>query len=468
MYPPSITTSPMDISVVSSLQERLAETEQELERVSQQLKSKAVTLTPSSEDPSAPKNDLTESRRDDLPVINTLSQAKAVQDEDFMCTWGVDLTPLNQKDGGDPLEQQLIHFIQFVETIIGKFSSSEIFQSDNTESLQVRGLDAGWGRIFCLLRDRLATFQEQFEKHTLQIEDKQVADNSHVFAAVKLSQILIDLRTSRHGSGTGIDQQPQSPKIPLDTKEAVMNNYSEIVAEISVLKEELKTAQKFEQDIRAELDEEKRKSSYYTEKIKKLEDELITAQKSLDEKVKALEDAQSVIGSLEASVGEFHSRRVQLESELENYVTRNKELDEEVTRYIGALSSQKELLDELKKHHEISRQERDELVKKEASHVSVIDQLEQQLASTYDQHQDAQRQLHRLQEELTASTEERASLMATQETLRGNTSQHIDSLNTEISALQVCLRPLKRTNFFACIKTGIHMNQIGKTSGYSA
>ena len=153
----------------------------------------------------------------------------------------------------------------------------------------------------------------------------------------------------------------------------------------------------------------------------------------LDILQKSLLDAQNTIDALE------RNRDMVAEAHMDNSET-TAEMATELAQAKKQIQVQVETIKELKELHEKALAEVEKLTKKEAKHARVIDDLEQQLAFTFDQNQETAQRLASVTAEYEQVRAEREALVA-EAAKRGNdVKMATETLNEEISSLKVCIK----------------------------
>ncbi|KAK6507329.1 hypothetical protein TWF481_005768 [Arthrobotrys musiformis] len=424
----SITSSPMDISVVSSLQSRLAESEAELEKAHSRLKAQQeefeqqvvnlksgleeahllqATQTEASIEPSlvvAVKDTGIESEVAASRVLNHDPELERLLE-----------TAGNQHNTSalETLEQLILIVDRLIGISPGSYDQNRHLWLPALSQVKL-GLEASSDSAR-LDYQQLVNHRNDSTAHQSRIKD------------------LLRLLTLPEG------QEPESvPSTAVIANDGV-DGFELVVSKAKSITQRLERSQIEIQTLQAALESRGKEAAQFRETIKTLERQLEASQTRLEAETVLLEDARVSGGNLKEEVIALEDLNLKTKAELDQLISRNKELIEEVASYSKELEAQKLLVAELQELHTMSQKELNDLIKKEATHAGVIDQLEQQLASTYDQHQDSRKRLSDTQEELRVLQSDRASLIASHEAAVQTNSHHIESLMNELNALQLKL-----------------------------
>ncbi|KAK6513292.1 hypothetical protein TWF281_004933 [Arthrobotrys megalospora] len=424
----SITSSPMDISVVSSLQSRLAESEVELEKAHSRLKAQQE-----------------EFEQQVMNLKTDLEEAQSLQ-----------ATLLEA-----PMQSNPEASLKNESTQIGAPSSKLIGHDSQLESLLESAANQHNPSAPATLEQLILVVD-----HLIDIAPDFSDQNRHLWLPA-LSQVKLGLETSRDFARSEhqqlIDNQNESLAQHSNIKnllglltvslgqEAVLlsptasssydtsEGFDLVASKAKAITQRLEQSQTELRALRGALESRENEAAQFQETIHKLEEQLEATRARLETETAHLESVRADGNKLKDEVAALEDLNLKTKSELDGFIARNKELAEEVALYSKDLEAQKLLVAELQELHTMSQKELNDLIKKEATHAGVIDQLEQQLASTYDQHQDSRKRLLDTEEELRALQSDRASILASHEAAVQTNSHHIDSLMTELNALQLKL-----------------------------
>ncbi|EPS36494.1 hypothetical protein H072_9973 [Dactylellina haptotyla CBS 200.50] len=426
----SITSSPMDISVVSSLQSRLAESEDELQKAHSKLKAQEE-----------------EFQQRVLILRSDLEEAQEFRSQEVR-----DTTPTQEstvisgnhpvshpKKAGIPYDSRLEELLQMVEDeralpLIENIDSIILlfdYLLENTYDFWQDNDGTQWISMLTRFKSRLeasrnSAFSQQQQladyKETLEIQLSRIND------ILELLPVPVDLNTSPQDP-TSSDFAPLSTARPFNIANSrikvLLDSLNQHNAKATMLQDELET--------------EKTEVIRYKETIVALKEKLASIEDKLEKEAKVSEDRVTGDKALQDKTVALGDLNHKLQSELDGCIVKNRELSDEVVRYKKDLDAQKSLVVELQELHAMSQKELSDLIEKEATHAGVIDQLEQQLTSTYDQHHDAQKRLLETEDELRALQSDRVSLLASHEAAAHTSAQHMDSLMNELNALQLKL-----------------------------
>ncbi|KAK6339528.1 hypothetical protein TWF718_008934 [Orbilia javanica] len=424
----SITSSPMDISVVSSLQSRLAESEAELEKAHSKLRAQqeefeqqVVNL----------KTDLEEAQLSqtttlEAPVANgsgNVPKDTGIQVESpssGLLSQDSELETLlnvagNQHNSSVP--ERLGQLILIVDRLITLYPSSY----DQKGHLWVSALSQ--------VKQGLETSSD-----SVRLEHQQLADHKNDSILQKSSiRSLLGLLAPSDGQES---EPTSSTEIHFhdDTE-----GFNLIASKAKSIVQRLEQSQVKIKTLQAALDSTGEETTQFRKTVQTLKEQLEASKSRLETGTVELEDARTNNTNLKDRVIALEDLNLKTKAELDELISRNGDLNGEVASYSRDLEAQKLLVAELQELHTMSQKELNDLIKKEATHAGVIDQLEQQLASTYDQHQDSKKRLLDAEEELRALQSDRVSLLASHEAAAQTNSHHIDSLMSELNALQLKL-----------------------------
>jgi len=155
------------------------------------------------------------------------------------------------------------------------------------------------------------------------------------------------------------------------------------------------------------------------------------------------EDQIILITDLEESLESAKGRLQLIEKETEHakqdlskQLKTNSELENILLEHQATINKQNDTVTELRDLHLAMQKDIDSFAKKESKHTEMIDELEQQLATTYDQHQDTGRRLELVSAELEALRKDRESIIEESQISGKEAKQLVDSLTAEINTLQ--------------------------------
>ncbi|KAK6332454.1 hypothetical protein TWF730_004128 [Orbilia blumenaviensis] len=417
----SITSSPMDISVVSSLQGRLAESEAELEKAHSRLKAQQESFE---QQVVNLKIDLEEAQQSQARQPNADQQRDSEVDLKDECiqtevpsSTGLNSDPQlerlleaageQQGTSASTTLQRLILVVDHLIAISPDFSDENKHLWLPALSRVKIGLEMSYDSTHLEL--------QQFTDH----QNKSIAQQSNIKDLLNLLTIPLEPEAELP-SPTASDSQG------LDL----------VVSRVKYIMRRLKQSQEETTALQAALKSREKEIVQFQETVQNLKDRLEDSSMQLEAETEKLQDASAEKTHLDKEITALQDANSKANAELNELVTRNKELGEQVASYSRDLDAQKLLVAELQELHKMSQKELNDLIKKEATHAGVIDQLEQQLANTYDQHQDSRKRLLESEEELRALRSDRASILASHEAAAQTNSHHIDSLMNELNALQ--------------------------------
>ncbi|KAF3932429.1 hypothetical protein ABW20_dc0104242 [Dactylellina cionopaga] len=416
----------MDISVVSSLQSRLAESEDELQRVHSKLKTREEELQ---QQVTTLKSDLEEAQISRITQeANYARESSQFQSqnqssnkhtlENFELDARLEeLLEVAEKEESSPLPAKLNQLLLLFDHLIG---ASPIFcREDYTHQ---------WTSALSRMKCRLRTDRDFA---TVQHERLSNYEQNSALQRTKIKNLLEILSVASE-----LDKEAVPDASNQDVSDPV-TQFDDIASSIKSLMHLLQEKDRDAAVLQQSLALGEEETTQYKETIQTLQEQLQSARAKLGTEVKNSEDARTGSTALEDKVRLLEDLIVNLQSELDSCFVKNKGLREEVTMYRKDLDAQKLLVAELQELHTMSQKELNDLIKKEATHAGVIDQLEQQLASTYDQHQDSQKRLLEAEEELRALQSDSASLLASHEAAAHTSAQHIDGLMNELNSLRV-------------------------------
>lgn len=146
---------------------------------------------------------------------------------------------------------------------------------------------------------------------------------------------------------------------------------------------------------------------------------------------KSLREAQDTINALERNRdldAEAHEDRIESSEAIANELAQTKK----------QIAAQVETIKELRSLHAEAEETLEKLSKKEARHARVIEDLEQQLAFTFDQNQETATKLTLMTTELEEIQAERSALIEEAAKRSNDVKLATDELNNEIANLKVC------------------------------
>ncbi|KAK6329663.1 hypothetical protein TWF696_003536 [Orbilia brochopaga] len=427
----SITSSPMDISVVSSLQSRLAESEDELQKARSKLKAQEEEFQ---QQVTSLKSNLKERPQPSgLPAdVDKRSIEQPVS------------APVDEEIGGS--SQEISEHIVRMERLLQTTDDEDIptlpTRLDRLivfvdQLIQIppqfrnQDLDFQWSSILSRMRGRLEVGRDSALLQHQQLRDHE--DRSMV-QHEQFKRLLAILPSDSEQDFNAGDQDffiSDSTSLTLYF-DAVMSRVEALIRHL-----EQNRADQFK--LRDALESGKKEITHYETVVRGLQEQLEATREKLEAEFKNSEKAYNNSTLLQDKVQKLEHLNLKLQSELDTCIAKNKALEEDILLHTKNLDAQKLLVVELQELHAMSQKELDDLVKKEATHAGVIDQLEQQLATTYDQHQESQKRLLQTEEELRALRSDRASLLASHEASAHTSAQHIDNLMNELSTLQLKL-----------------------------
>ncbi|KAF3307813.1 hypothetical protein TWF173_002305 [Orbilia oligospora] len=419
----SITSSPMDISVVSSLQSRLAESEAELEKAHLRLKMQQEEFE---QQIISLKTDLEEAQLSQTvqsrpPIANHLEE--------------------NSKDGdtsADVISSSVLELEELLKTAEDGHNSS-FLETLEQLILIVDGLiSIGPGshdRDRHLLLSALSQIKLRLEISCgyARSEDQRLADQKNPSVLqrsdidILLGLLALPIEQERTESSTVINH-PDS-----------VGGFDLVASKTKTIMQRLEQSQIEIKSLQATIESKEKETFQLRQTLQTLEEQLEASRVRLGTEAAHLKDARINNNDLKDEVAALEDLNLKTKAELDELISRNRQLGEEATSYSKDLEAQRLLVAELQELHTMSQKELNDLIKKEATHAGVIDQLEQQLASTYDQHQDSRKRLLEAEEELRALQSDRVSILASHEATAQTNSHHIDSLMNELNTLQLKL-----------------------------
>ncbi|KAJ6257982.1 hypothetical protein Dda_7772 [Drechslerella dactyloides] len=426
----SITSSPMDISVVSSLQSRLAESEDELQKVRSKLKAQQeefqqqVTSLKSNlkEEPQFSDSQVdSNARLGEQPDLSTANDGVESNKEISEHIARIEKLLRTTDDEDIPtLPTRLDRLIVFVDQLI-----------QIPPQFRNQDLDFQWSSILSRMRGRLEVGRDSALLQHQQLRDHEDRSMVQHEQFKRLLEILpTDSEQDVHFGDQGIFI-PDSTSLSL--------YFDAVTSRIEALIRHLEQNRADQSKLQSALDSGKKETAHYETISRGLQEQLEATREKLEAEFKNSEKAYSNSTMLQDKVQKLEHLNLKLQSELDECMAKNKALEEDILVQTKNLDAQKLLVVELQELHTMSQKELDDLVKKEATHAGVIDQLEQQLATTYDQHQESQKRLLQTEEELRALRSDRANLLASHEASAHTSAQHIDNLMNELSSLQLKL-----------------------------
>ncbi|RVD81701.1 uncharacterized protein DFL_009552 [Arthrobotrys flagrans] len=422
----SITSSPMDISVVSSLQSRLAESEAELEKAHSRLKAQqeefeqqVVNLKTDLEEAqlsqaAQPENPIANDSETNLKDAGTQAEA-----------------PSSRLSNHDPELERLLKAArnQHNSSVLEKLEQL-ILIVDRLTSINPDSYDQN--RHLWLPALSQVKLGLEMSSDSARLAHQQLADhqNDSILQQSNIENLLALLTLS-----VGQESEPPSPMSFHDSA----RGFDLVASKVKLITQRLEQSQIEIKALQAALDSKEKETAQFRQTVQTLEEQLEASRTRLEAETAQLEDARANSNNLKDEVVALENLNLKTKAELDELISRNRELGEEVASYSKDLEAQKLLVVELQELHTMSQKELNDLIKKEATHAGVIDQLEQQLASTYDQHQDSRKRLLDTEEELRALQSDRANLLASHEAAAQTNSHHIDNLMNELNALQLKL-----------------------------
>ncbi|KAF3914177.1 hypothetical protein ABW21_db0201488 [Orbilia brochopaga] len=427
----SITSSPMDISVVSSLQSRLAESEDELQKARFKLKAQEEEFQ---QQVTSLKSYLKQEARIPAPPtdegVRLVEQPTSLPMEDKLGVSSQEISEhivrmeqlLQTTDDEDipTLPTRLDRLIVFVDQLI-----------QIPPQFRNQDLDFQWSSILSRMRGRLEVGRDSALLQHQQLrdhEDRSTVQHEHF---KRLLAIL--------PSESEQDLNPGDQDVFIPDSTSLTLYFDAVTSRIETLISHLEKSRADQSRLQATLESGKKEKTHYETIVQGLQEQLEATREKLEAEFRNSEKAYNNSTLLQDKVQKLDHLNLKLQADLDTFVTKNKALEEDILLHTKNLEAQKMLVAELQELHAMSQKELDELVKKEATHAGVIDQLEQQLATTYDQHQESQRRLLQTEEELRALRSDRASLLASHEASAHTSAQHIDNLMNEVNAMQLKL-----------------------------
>ncbi|KAK6514179.1 hypothetical protein TWF506_008590 [Arthrobotrys conoides] len=424
----SITSSPMDISVVSSLQSRLAESEAELEKAHSRLKMQQEEFE---QQVRSLRTDLEEARllqaaQSETPIANALEanpnegDVLAETPSSRLLNHDLELEELLKAAGNThslSVLETLEQLILIVDRLIGLAPDS---YSRNKHL---------WLPALAQIKFGLETSSDSTRLERQRLEnnkDAAVLQHSNI-------DILLGLLTLPTG------QEYEAVSSDAADHDDGVRGFDLVALRAQCIVQRLEKSQIEIKRLQAALESKEKETVQFRQTLQTLEEQLEASRTRLGTETARLEDARINNDSLKDEVAALEDLNLKTKFELDELISRNRQLSEEAASYSKDLEAQRHLVAELQELHTMSQKELNDLIKKEATHAGVIDQLEQQLASTYDQHQDSRKRLLETEEELRALESDRASLLASHEAAAQTNSHHIDSLMNELNALQLKL-----------------------------
>ncbi|KAK6526209.1 hypothetical protein TWF694_004829 [Orbilia ellipsospora] len=420
----SITSSPMDISVVSSLQSRLAESEIELQRVHSKLKAQEEEFL---QQVMSLRSDLEEAhmsytlRTNDDPHRGTYGSSPQPRPDGLPSgneTWNAHLEELldaaeNQSCDNLPTRiDQLLYIVEHLINIESVLCDKENMSQWHSALVRIKA----WLKVD---RESAAHQYQQIISH------KETSE----LQCTKLEKLLGLVPLNTEGEADIHESSPDKLALDFDHALSSLQSHLQYLSQSSM---ETKTLQ-------IALETSEREASQYQEAITTLQGQLRSAETKLEAESSSSAKHKSSGITLVDKIATLEDVNFRLQSELEECAITNKDLNQQLALQRKDFDAQKLLIMELQELHTMSQKELNDLIKKEATHAGVIDQLEQQLTSTYDQYHDTQRRLMDAEEELRALQSDRVTLLASHEAAAHTSTQHIDNLVNELNALQLKL-----------------------------
>lgn len=174
------------------------------------------------------------------------------------------------------------------------------------------------------------------------------------------------------------------------------------------------------------------------------EELLHSVRSELEESKGIIQEHVTNLTILQASYAEANTRIEGLEKDMQIAVQESVErtaaiqaLEEEVAQSQETIKRHVETIAELQELQSLSDQQIEGLKKKEAEHAKFVEDLEQQLAFTFDQNQETAKRLADAAAEHERLQQENQTLVAESTAKNSESQQLIDSLNEEVASLQV-------------------------------
>ncbi|EWC46639.1 hypothetical protein DRE_04126 [Drechslerella stenobrocha 248] len=427
----SITSSPMDMSVVSSLQNRLAESEDELQKARSRLRAQEEEFQ---QQVTSLKTNLKDEELYHSPVAAgespvIVQQPSSVQTDSAVKELNREISEqiaqieqlLQTKDDEDipTLPTRLDRVLVFVEHLTRV--SPKLVHED---------LAPQWTSLLSRMKDRLVVGRDSARVQHQQLrdhEEKAAAQNAQFKRLIKVFPAEVEEGDKRHSDIFISDSADLELLVDAVTSnvEGVMRSLEQNQAEKVALQNALLAGRK--ETARCET------------VIHDLEGQLEAMQANLDSELENAEVAHKGGSALQDKIRGMEELNAKLQAELVECKAKIKTLEDEIVVHSKKVDAQKLLVVELQELHAMSQKELDDLIKKEAKQSGIVDQLEHQLASSYDQYQDSQDRSMQLEEDIRSLEQERATLLANHEASARASAQQIESLMNEANALQLKL-----------------------------
>lgn len=450
--------SPVDISVLAALEQKIAETVHELDQTREKLAEQEAALTKEINELKVKlETSINEAQQTVQQLLDTkaqLSEQLSLNEEHTkrIAALEGDLTETESRHQAtiDSLRES----IRALEAAaVSVQSSREAAAKDAAEKQSAFGeieqeRFAQQGLIDELQKtiaeqqsvvtshlSRIAELEKQIFASQEEVAKQQDTDSAHSDETLKQisfqQQRLAELEALLADSTSSADKQKSELDTLRTSYENALQQLSELTAREAMA---LQAVQEAEKKAAAELEALSRK---YEEGLTTSQVELEESRATIAAQVERLEKLEATTLEANTLIQKLEQEKALAEAEASKNRDLANQLEKEMADTQATILKHQDTIGELQELHKMMQTEIDRLAKKEQSRSQVIEELETQLAYTFDQNQDSQKKLAELTAELEQVRQERSVLVEESKGKVQESNRLQESLNEEINSLKV-------------------------------